>query len=154
MGLLKKVFGSATPTGPPQRPPSPVEVTVSLFEGDEQLSVVGESNYQEALWKVVKDIGYEVPAILQPEPNNPYDSNAIAVLAAGMVVGYLSREDAVRYLPGLLKLQASRGRPIALNAKIFGGVEAPQASAFGSTTTPGTSAFRVESGPDRRPRPD
>ena len=39
-----------------------------------------------------------------------------------MVVGYLSREDAIRYLPGLLKLQASRGRPIALKAKIFGGV--------------------------------
>lgn len=122
MGLLKKLFGSVTPTGPPQRPPVPIEVTVSLFEGDEQLAVVGESNYQEALWKVVQEIGHEVPAILQPEPNNPYDSNAIAVMAAGMVVGYLSREDAVRYLPGLLKLQASRGRPIALNAKIFGGV--------------------------------
>jgi len=33
------------------------------------------------------------PVKLQEEPNNPHDKNAVAVIIAGELVGYLSRED-------------------------------------------------------------
>jgi hypothetical protein len=57
-----------------------------------------------------------------PEPDNPYDSNAVTVLIDGMHVGYLSREDASAYQPGLLRLiRDSKTGLVALKAEIRGG---------------------------------
>lgn len=99
---------------------------VQLFEGRETLEVVGESNYQDALWSVVggrqtERIRQEIVAILAPETDNQYDVNAISVWVDGLRVGYLSRENAARYRPGLLALQTKHRMPIGLTGVIAGG---------------------------------
>jgi HIRAN domain len=101
---------------------------VQLFEGREDLEVVGEASYQDNLWRIVGGrrapdgrVREEVYAILAAEPDNPYDGNAVAVWIQGLKVGYLSREDARRYRPGLLALEQQHGKPIALAGVIAGG---------------------------------
>jgi hypothetical protein len=88
--------------------------------------VVGESYYQEALWRAVgrrstDRVRKEIQAVLAAETDNPYDANAIAVWIDGRQVGHLSREDAEAYRPGLLALQAKEGKSIALLGVIVGG---------------------------------
>jgi hypothetical protein len=63
----------------------------------------------------------EVYAVLVAEPDNPYDANAVSVWVQGLKVGYLSRDDARRYRPGLLALEQQHGKPIALGGAIVGG---------------------------------
>jgi len=90
------------------------------------LEVVGESHYQDSLWNAVgspttERVRLETQAVLHPETDNPFDPNAISVWIDGARVGYLSREDAVAYRPGLLALQAREGGPIGLDGVIVGG---------------------------------
>lgn len=64
--------------------------------------VVGVSNYQKALGKVCHnkcDDGLEmfVRANIVPEEGNPYDSNAVRIEVEGETVGYLSRENALKW---------------------------------------------------------
>ena len=74
------------------------------------MDAVGESNYQDALLRHgsgrsvdgVRSTMHQ--ALLMREPGNRYDRNAIAIYLrdpAGRadIVGYLSREDALRYQP-------------------------------------------------------
>jgi hypothetical protein len=66
------------------------------------VAVVGESFYEDAFRQVCgpkREEGYdmEVVAELWPEPDNPYDSGAVAVRVRGFKVGHLSREDARLY---------------------------------------------------------
>lgn len=90
------------------------------------MEVVGESHYQEALWRVVggrtrERVRREVQALLVAETDNPHDHNAVSVWIGGMKVGHLSREDAEAYRPGLLALQAREGKSIALRGVVVGG---------------------------------
>jgi hypothetical protein len=101
---------------------------VQLCEGREDLEVVGEASYQDNLWQVVGGRGsredrvrVEVYAVLVAETDNPYDANAVSVWVQGLKVGYLSRDDARRYRPGLLALERKHGKPIALAGAIVGG---------------------------------
>lgn len=48
-----------------------------------------------------------IPVDLVPEPDNPYDSNAISVRWRNRVLGYLSREDALRYRQPAQRIAAS-----------------------------------------------
>jgi hypothetical protein len=97
-----------------------------LLDGDELLNVVGESHYQEELWAIVggrrrDPVRDDVIAILLPEVDNPVDENAISVWVYLKLVGHLSREDAVLYREGLLRLIAEKdNRPIALRGRIVG----------------------------------
>lgn len=66
--------------------------------------IVGESNYQPALDKQHKDpnsfkkgASAFVDVELVYEPNNPYDKNAVAVVSSYGTLGYLSKQDAIRY---------------------------------------------------------
>jgi hypothetical protein len=122
-GLLSRLFArSSTQTSPRLE-----TLEATLYPGDDPLEVVGESRYQDALWKIVggrrgDPVRYETEAVLEPEPDNPYDPNAIKVLIGGVVVGYLSREDAAAFRPGLLGLiEASPTGRVALEASIVGG---------------------------------
>src|SRR5262245_11011731 len=88
---------------------------VVLYGGGHDLEVVGESHYQDALWQAVgrrttERVRVEIQAVLVAESDNAYDRNAIAVWTGGNKVGYLSREDAEAYRPGLLALQAREGK--------------------------------------------
>jgi hypothetical protein len=80
-------------------------VSLSLLElpGDGFLAVVGESHCQDAL-RATSEVCTETfedrpsfTAALVPEPDNPYDSNAIAVWGPRGRLGYLSRDDALDY---------------------------------------------------------
>ena len=83
----------------------PTKVSLSLVElpGDGFLAVVGESQCQDALratHEVCTDKFEGRPAFtaaLVPEPDNPYNENAIAVWGPRGRVGYLSHDDALDY---------------------------------------------------------
>lgn len=110
------------PEGASARPP----LDVVLYGGSHDLEVVGESHYQDALWRVVgarttDRVREEVQAVLVAESDNVYDPNAISVWIDGMKTGYLSREDAEVYRPGLLALQTREGKSIGLRGVIVGG---------------------------------
>jgi len=97
-----------------------------LLGGGEDLEVVGESHYQEALWgisgaRVGQSVRCAVTAVLVPEPQNAYDPNAIAVVINGHLVGYLDRQTAGQYAPGLNELMRSHGAHIGLSGVIVGG---------------------------------
>ncbi len=135
MSLFRKVLGGGQ--GPErahvrswdQRPSWMRDgMRVQLLDGGVDLEVVGESHYQEDLWQLAggrrnPDERMRVPvyAVLAPETDNPYDSNAVSVWVDGLKVGYLSRDDARQYRPGLLALQREHGMPIALPGVIVGG---------------------------------
>ena len=105
---------------------SPVTVTANLYSGDEDLEVVGESNYQDTLLAICggsadNRVRYPVVAALVPESENPYDENAIAVQIDARLVGYLGRDTAKRYRPGLLALMQRSGAYVALEGVVVGG---------------------------------
>lgn len=69
---------------------------VRLLPTGRKLEAVGESNYVDALCEVVRDHGGQrkVLAQLVLEPDNQFDSSAVAVCIDRKRVGYLSRDDA------------------------------------------------------------
>lgn len=131
MGLLDRLLGK--PDLAKQRPvafpprSAPVKTAVaSLLTGDDELEVVGESNYQPELWaacggRVGDRIRHSVVAVLVPEPQNAHDANAIAIQINGSTVGYFPRNTAAEYRPGLLKLMEQNGGYIALEGVVVGG---------------------------------
>jgi hypothetical protein len=122
VGLLSRLLSKTSTTAAEAS-----KLEASLYSGNETLEVVGESNHQDVLWKIVgghrsERVRYHTHAVLMPEPDNPVDPNAIQVLVAGNLVGYLSRQDALAYRPGLLRLMNdSVNGLVAFNAIIVGG---------------------------------
>lgn len=87
--------------------------------------VVGESQYQENLARM-STWASAPSALLVPEVGNPYDANAVRVLASNrneaLVVGYLSRELAEKWRPYLDGL--TRSAQVAVGQlRITGGGE-------------------------------
>jgi hypothetical protein len=136
MGFLRRLLGSGEesperrPTSSPDQRPAWMRdgMQVQLVEGHVDLDVVGEASYQDNLWRVVGGRGspsdrvrVDIYAVLVAETDNPYDANAVSVWVQGLKVGYLSRDDARRYRPGLLALEKQYSKPIALAGAIVGG---------------------------------
>lgn len=136
MGFLRRLLrgGEQPPdqrsASSPDRSPTWMRdgMEVQLCEGREDLEVVGEASYQDNLWRVAGGrsspedrVRVDVYAVLVAETDNPYDANAVSVWVQGLKVGYLSRDDARRYRPGLLALEQKHGKPIALSGAIVGG---------------------------------
>jgi hypothetical protein len=124
MGFLDRVLGRTA--RPHAAGDHPNIVGATQLKGRDTLEVVGESHYQDALWRLAGGLSVDrvrcaVMAVLVPEPDNPHDSNAVKVLIEDRLVGYLSREDAVVYLPGLRHLMAFYNSPIGLMGQIVGG---------------------------------
>ncbi len=83
------------------------------------VQVVGESHYQDTLRALRADSASEPnqTVILSPEPENPHDTNAVAVTTfKADTIGYLAREEAARYQPTLLELRR-RGLVAICSAK-------------------------------------
>ncbi|TCN32804.1 hypothetical protein EV644_1242 [Kribbella orskensis] len=123
MGLIDRLRGRAAGQGAMQAATTP---QVQVLGGDDDLEVVGESNYQSALWAICGErlgerVRYTITAVLVPEPENAYDPNAIAVLIAGQIVGYLDRQTAGLYIRSLHEQMASRGAYVGLKGVIVGG---------------------------------
>jgi tetratricopeptide (TPR) repeat protein len=136
MGMLRRLRGRQTENRlPADSPPIGRRIWSDtstrfdgylIYEGRHDLEIVGESNYQDALWHTVGGrttdrVRVEICAVLAAEPDNPHDGNAISVWIDENKVGYLCREDAAAYLPGLLALQATAGCHVALVGVVTGG---------------------------------
>jgi hypothetical protein len=128
VGFLSKLIGGRAESAPiSQIPPPPVgSLDIHLLGGTQALNAVGESNYQPNISQAVgghpeERFQREVVAVLTAEPENPYDRNAVSVWIAGLIVGYLAREDAVLYQPGVMRLTETYGMPIALSGVAAGG---------------------------------
>lgn len=130
MGLFGRLFGRAAAQS--NRPGVGRHGTgatdVHLCDGQAELKVVGESHYQENLLAVIghpdlasERLRVDISAVLVAEADNPHDTNAISIHVNGLKVGYLAREEARLYRPGLLALQERVGKPIALAGVIAGG---------------------------------
>jgi hypothetical protein len=117
---------------------------------DEIVRTVGVSHYQGALRRIAGAAGAgpvrrEVDAALVPEPTNPHDPNAVRVEIDGELVGYLSREDAVRYGPAVQRLR-EHGRLLVSSAVISGrgeGSETPNLGLFLSLPSPTEAELEV-----------
>jgi len=133
MGVFRKLLGrSGRQQGashePPQPapPPPPRAGAVRLFDGPDQLQVVGESFHQDALWALVggpraDSVLHEVVGVLVPEEDNPYDPNAVSVWVDGEKVGHLSREDARKYQRAVRAIMEREGTAVGLHGVIAGG---------------------------------
>lgn len=89
------------------------------------LEVVGESNYQNNIKKLITKhdntgINQECIAILIPENDNKYDKNAVRIDVDELTVGYLSRNDAIIFRE-LLKANNLENQITICNATINGG---------------------------------
>lgn len=93
-------------------------------DGDFAFDVVGEGNYQAALSQICGgkcEDGHEleVTAQLVPEPANPYDKNAVAVVIQGHKVAYFARDDAGQFQARMRR--HGTGRAFSCDAMIVGG---------------------------------
>lgn len=93
------------------------------------VEVVGQHAYSHAIKAALCDSGAPIAAgsdretegfsiELVAEPDNPYDVNAISVRWRNQVLGYLSQEDAIRYVQPVSRIIAS-GLTAATTARIW-----------------------------------
>ncbi|WP_423184842.1 HIRAN domain-containing protein [Arthrobacter sp. NyZ413] len=125
-------FDAQAPISPVTRPRSPSQRLYRVCLGRSEwpnVEVVGEHAYSKAIKAALRAneaptaIGRDgeaegVPVELVAEPDNPYDVNAISVRWRNLVLGYLSREDAIRYTQPLRRIIAS-GFTAATSARIW-----------------------------------
>lgn len=121
MRLRDWLSGTETTPSRPSARAAPVEL---FLEGDDVVDAVGESHYQPALLRACgarsgEDVQFPCRAHLVPEPDNPYDANAVAVHVNGARVAHLARAEAARWQPILLPL-AQRGEVATCEAMIAG----------------------------------
>ncbi|MEV8375119.1 HIRAN domain-containing protein [Kribbella sp. NPDC056861] len=124
MGLIDRLLGRRAPESVPAAKVRPTRT--HQLSGDEDLEVVGEINYQAALWASCGGtspdrVRHRITAVLVPEPENIHDQNAIAVYIDNRVVGYLDRQTAAVYCPAVNRLMAEHDAWIALEGVIVGG---------------------------------
>jgi hypothetical protein len=122
MGLLRRIFPRKADT-------NRVLKAVEFCSGDFHEALVGESHYQDELLAIAGDRlasgrRVEFRALLMPEPENKFDSNAVAVYAEGRgIVGYLAREVAEEYQAVIqAHVNAGKGYPCC-NALAWGGTQ-------------------------------
>lgn len=127
MSFIRRVFG-ALQSASGGSIPTALPGNVHVCDGWDDLDVVGEAFYQDALWRVAggrqsnhQRVRVDIIAMLRAEPENPYDVNAVEVSIRAARVGHLSRENARLYQPGLIAFQQRVGKPIVLRGVIVGG---------------------------------
>jgi hypothetical protein len=125
MGILERFRMTRRSTHEASSSGAP-KISAHLHQGTEDLEVVGEASYQDALWalsghRLGDRVRCDVIAVLVPQPQNPYDANAISVQIEGRLVGHLARDVAVRYGPGLQNLMTRCAGHVALRGVIVGG---------------------------------
>lgn len=163
MGLLDRLFNK-----PAKAPVAKVSVTVRAVEVDHQpwvtrparpdawvsppgtqmvrsgsQPVVGEANYQAALeWvccgRQSRTIT-ECLAVIEPEPANTYDKNAVVVRVAGQTVGYIPRDATAKWRAVCKQADG----PVVALAEIRGGWRDEQSQGnFGITVRGNASLYK------------
>lgn len=79
---------------------SPSENIISI-KGSTIVETIGSEYYPEAWDAIVDD---ELFVELIPEPQNPYDNNAVAVTLNNQIIGHLTRSVASKYFNAIVKL--------------------------------------------------
>ena len=107
-------------------PPVADQIHDVLAPGGDIREVVASAPYQEALEAIAGGKPGSTPdaekwAHLIPEPDNPWDRNAVAVYIDGRKVGYLPRETSAAYAALLSQLWASTRSRAVCRAVISGG---------------------------------
>jgi hypothetical protein len=121
MGILKRIFGGTSA----EAVDSSREILI--LEGLDTLEVVGESYCQDVLWELVggnsgQRVRVEVIGTLNPQPDNKYDPNAIAVHIENSKVGFVAKELAAEIIEELNDLiKTNGGKVIGLRGVIAGG---------------------------------
>jgi len=92
-------------------------------DGSYRFEVVGESHYQADLERIVggrteDSASFQCVGTLTPEPNNPYDPQAVCVSVDGCTVAHLSRDWAPKFNAALSSSGYTRA---SCNALIVGG---------------------------------
>ena len=98
----------------------PLEYRLVSSNGWPSVDVAGESHHEAEIVAALgrrprlnEEIEVMTEASLVPEPDNPFDPNAISVRIGGKVVGYLERDTAPLYKPHIDRITASGHVPIA-----------------------------------------
>lgn len=117
MSFFRKLFGSE-----PALEPVTAEVAFASFtKRRRQLQVVGESFYQRELNSVLRRGNMSPSVDLFPEPKNPHDTNAVAVLLEGMIIGHLARPNAATFRREMATLGYSSRTITGIGAGVYGG---------------------------------
>lgn len=115
MGFLDKLRSKSAGGAP----------TTVLLNGGGLVKGVGESHYQDAYAKVCgpkTEQGHlqHVTVTLVPEPENPYDGNAVAIYVEGEKLAHLPKAEAAAYQPMILGL-VRKGTTVQCRGVIRGG---------------------------------
>ena len=92
---------------------------------DFNVGVAGARNYHQAIMaatKGKKPYGERVyiPVVLQTEPDNPHDPNAVKVMSTTrQTIGYLYREEAEQYRPGIESWE-QQGKWVGCQGQVVG----------------------------------
>jgi hypothetical protein len=118
-----------------ERKSNAIKLEVIELRREGHCAVVGESYHQDALRATSaictpdREGRPTFTAVLIPEPDNPYDSNAIAVYSPQGKLGHLSRENALAYRPVLEEVARLGYSGAACEAYVTGGQ--PDKPSFG-----------------------
>lgn len=98
---------------------------VRRLPGGIEVRIVGESFYAKTLAEIVGPAGDNFGgtmlwASVVPEPENPYDPNAVAIVINGKKVGHLSADNAIVFGPVAQRIIAL-GCDVQCAATIVGG---------------------------------
>jgi hypothetical protein len=99
------------------------------------IDIVGESFYQDHIRAVVNLVGSNAfPIYLQPEPNNKYDKNAVAIMTNYSCIGHIARDDAKAWQQ---KALAAASRNCVLTGSVVAKSKSGQIyGIFGNATSP------------------
>lgn len=102
------------------------KVQLSQNRDEYTFEIVGENSYQDALKSIAGAKGQEskcmfIGAVVEHEPSNPYDANAMRVSINGKTVGYFSKAHAAKMRQSMLQKNISLNTKLNIPAVIVGG---------------------------------
>ena len=102
------------------------EVVEVRQSGSFELPIVGEQSYTKNFEKLFgkrnrEGVDVVCAALLIPEPDNPYDANAVRVFIKEMLVGYLERESAKKLCDSMKRTKRWGGVAVKVQANVRGG---------------------------------
>jgi hypothetical protein len=117
---------AASVAGAEAAPPPSDDVRDVLAPSGDIAELVGTAPYQEALQVIAGDTPESAPELekwahLIPEPDNPWDRNAVAVYIDARKIGYLPRESSAAYAALLTQLWATSHARAVCRAVVSGG---------------------------------